>query len=1060
MADSSLVEAVISGFVEKKENANSEYEPTLIVNHDGRTMEKALKEELERSQDFDMSVAFVSQGAVQTLKQHFLDFADNNNHESGRIITSTFNYFNSPKAFKELLKLQQDTGIQVQIWQPGQQEAITEASETIEGTDIQASSTTADYPYHPKGYVFRHSAGNEPLYATYIGSSNLTINALNSNREWNLKVATADNSGLAEQLAAEIDSQISESKPLTDAWLALYEEDFKKYAPPRQPNRRQRNDSNAAITPNAMQVEALMNLVQLRKQGESRAIIISATGTGKTYLSAFDVRQYKPNRMLYIAQQEQILKKAQESYQKMLRCTDAELGLFSGTSKEHDRKYVFATVQTMSRPEILAQFSKDDFDYILIDEVHHAAADSYKRIIDYFTPDFMLGMTATPERTAGANIFKLFGNNVAYEIRLQKALEEDMLCPFHYYGVGEYIKEAPDGKFMGQQVSADSMTDKDRTEFSRWLEQLTDPNRVRYIIDKIQIYSEAGTDVRGLVFCSRRDEAKRLSAMFNEQVNQQAERPYRTKAITGENSQAERDEAVKQLENGELDYIFTVDLFNEGVDIPHINQIVMLRQTQSSIIFTQQLGRGLRKASGKDSVVVIDFIGNYANNYLIPIALYGNTGDRDVARKNLQRESIGISSISFDKIARERVLASLDTADLSDMKLLSKQYQQMRYELGRIPMLMDFAHRDASLVFTLASKNNDYLSFVVSREKSLSRGKHASASYAERLESVSNAQSGVLKMLTATQLRGLRPHESLILAVLCDLDWRRINPDCSDDDASLFERFSTQHNLSLFDLQTLLSTLFPYVDNSIQQCGSAFSTLNYSYFTSANRTRFGNTSLVCMCDNESYALTQECESMLHHATFRTFFTDTIEASLFNALALSREARKRRILPDHGFVYGEKYSLADVMRLCAWKDEQIPQNVGGYKLDTDTNSLPIFIKYEASQYGDRFLNPGEIEWFSKNNRSLQSPEFKWLLDGTEHTSEWKNRHFVPIFIRRKAEEKEKSYYYVGSAVAVDDAHESVNIADDGTQSKVVISTLKLAKPVDPELYRHLTGNPAF
>ena len=358
-----------------------------------------------------------------------------------------------------------------------------------------------------------------------------------------------------------------------------------------------------------------------------------------------------------------------------------------------------------------------------------------------------------------AKSVELFGNNVAYEIRLQQALEEDMLCPSHYYGVGEYIS-----KFMGQQVSADSMTDKDRTEFSRWLEQLTDPNRVRYIIDKIQIYSEAGTDVRGLVFCSRRDEAKRLSAMFNEQVNQQMERPYRTKAITGENSQAERDEAVKQLENGELDYIFTVDLFNEGVDIPHINQIVMLRQTQSSIIFTQQLGRGLRKASGKDSVVVIDFIGNYANNYLIPIALYGNTGDRDVARKNLQRESIGISSISFDKIARERVLVSLDTADLSDMKLLSKQYQQMRYELGRIPMLMDFAHRDASLVFTLASKNNDYLSFVVSREKSLSRGKHASASYVEQLEPVSNAQSGVLKMLTATQLRGLRPHESLIFS--------------------------------------------------------------------------------------------------------------------------------------------------------------------------------------------------------------------------------------------------------------------------------------------------------
>lgn len=192
--------------------------------------------------------------------------------------------------------------------------------------------------------------------------------------------------------------------------------------------------------------------------------------------------------------------------------------------------------------------------------------------------------------------------------------------------------------------------------------------------------------MQGLVFCSRREEAKRLSNLFNRQMNQQTKRPYRTKAITGENSQTERDEAAEQLERGDLDYIFTVDPFNEGVDIPHVNQIVMLRQTKSSIIFTQQLGRGLRKASGKDCVVVIDFIGNYTNNYLIPIALYGNTGDRDVARKNLQRETIGISSISFDKISRERVLASLDTADLSNMKLLSRQYQQMRYELGRIPI--------------------------------------------------------------------------------------------------------------------------------------------------------------------------------------------------------------------------------------------------------------------------------------------------------------------------------------------------------------------------------------
>lgn len=213
-----------------------------------------------------------------------------------------------------------------------------------------------------------------------------------------------------------------------------------------------------------MQVEALMNLAQLRKQGESRAIIVSATGTGKTYLSAFDVRQVKPNRMLYIAQQEQILKKAEESFQKVLGCPKSELGLFSGGSKESDRKYVFATVQTMSRPETLAQFDADEFDYILVDEVHHAAAESYKRVIDHFQPNFMLGMTATPERTDGANIFELFGNNVAYEIRLQKALEEDMLCPFHYYGVHEYIQDAPDEKIAGKDVKVESMTDQERNE--------------------------------------------------------------------------------------------------------------------------------------------------------------------------------------------------------------------------------------------------------------------------------------------------------------------------------------------------------------------------------------------------------------------------------------------------------------------------------------------------------------------------------------------------------------------------------------------------------------------
>lgn len=272
----------------------------------------------------------------------------------------------------------------------------------------------------------------------------------------------------------------------------------------------------------------------------------------------------------------------------------------------------------------------------------------------------------------------------------------------------------------------------------------------------------------------------------------------------------------------------------------------------------------------------------------------------------------------------------------------------MRYELGRIPMLMDFARRDASLVFTMASKNDDYLSFVRSREKSLSRGKNATISYLEQLESTSDAQNGVLKMLTATQLRGLRPHELLVLAALCGMDWQRIDPDCSEDALTALREVASQHAITIVDLQTLLTALFPDADSNELQCRSAFATLDYSYFIAANSKRFGQTPLVRLCDDGAYRLTDEFRSMLEQTTFRTFFTDTVEAGLFNALALAESSRKHHIRQNHGFLYGEKYSVFDVMRLCGWPAEQVPQNVGGYKLDTETGSLPIFIKYEASQ----------------------------------------------------------------------------------------------------------------
>ncbi|KAA8820666.1 hypothetical protein CSQ85_02510 [Bifidobacterium rousetti] len=699
-----VLEDIIHGLVDPRTQSSGVYAPALITNRpDGLTMDDALRDEIARSESFDISVAFVSSEAVRSLLQDFLDHRDDAG-EPSRLITSTKNYFNSPKDFLQLLHLGRQTGIDVRVWEGTARDKNDD--------DAAGPSGGQGQPFHPKGYVFRRRMPDgRTYYNLYVGSSNLTALALGLQREWNLRLSSLADGGLVDQFRQEIDAQVSESVPLTESWIERYEEDFRKYAPPRR--KILEEVEKRTITPNAMQREALRNLRELREQGEHRAIIVSATGTGKTFLSAFDVREYKPKRMLYIAQQQQILTRAMQSYRKVLGCDESKLGLYSGTSKQQDRKYVFATIQTMSKPDVLAQFASDEFDYILVDEVHHAGADSYRRLIEHFKgAGFMLGMTATPERSDGVNIFELFGHNIAYEIRLQRALDEGMLCPFHYYGIAEYLgsaddPDAPDHEDASRRIDVSSdTTAEDDAQLQYEISQLATEGRVRYIIDKLEQYGQYGLAVAGLVFCSRQEEARELSRLFNRHMNQQAERPYRTAAVTSTDehgrtvSQQEREQYVERLKNGDLDYLFTVDMFNEGIDIPAVNQIVMLRNTESSIVFTQQLGRGLRKFPHKDSVTVIDFIGNYRNNYLIPVALYGNTGDRDTARRNLQRRSIGLSSISFDPIAKERILDSLDTADWSDMKRLTEQYRQIRFELGRIPMLADVYRYDSSLPST------------------------------------------------------------------------------------------------------------------------------------------------------------------------------------------------------------------------------------------------------------------------------------------------------------------------------------------------------------------------
>ena len=1018
--DESIIDGVMSGLIRQNDTAEERFVPKLISNQPGSTMGDAIREELKGSESFDISVAFVSENALKSMYQAFVDHAKKSGKRN-RIITSTKNYFNSPKAFKELMKLQRDANVEVLIWEHGD-------SGESGGTIAQ------DQPFHPKGYLFtRRMEEGRAYYNLYVGSSNLTSFALQNQREWNLRVSSTSEAQLIQQVKEELADQVRQSVPLTDEWLAQYEEEFKNYAPPRAQILQQARA--AKIEPNAMQRDALASIRQLRDEGQRRAIVISATGTGKTYLSAFDVREFHPKRMLYVANRDTILKAARESYQRVLGCDEAELGLLTGSSKQHDAKYVFASVDTLRR-HMEEWYEPDDFDYVLIDEAHHSGANNYRSVIDYFSEArFMLGMTATPERTDSFDIFALFDHNIAYEIRLQKALDEDMLCPFHYYGVHEFLGD--DGSRVD---SAEGISKSDKRQIQYSLEELTEPSRVRYIIRKLEQYGSYGQQVTGLVFCSRIDEAEQLSHLFNQETNQQAERPYRTVAISGKTSLKDVENAVNRLEAGELDYIFTVDKFNEGIDIPAINQIVMLRNTESSIVFTQQLGRGLRKFPHKTCVTVIDFIGNYANNYLIPVALYGNAGDSDIVRKNLQREAVGLSSISFDEISRKQVLKSLDTASWSDKKMLREQYSVMRNELGRIPMLTDVYRHDPSMVMTMAQKNSSYFDFAREAETVLSNEERGSG-FAHTLLPVDAQGEQWLKMATEILLVAIRPQELVVLDELLT--------SCNK---------GVYSPISVLRLKEAVATRFPASYHTDAQFESALRVLDWSFFDTAAKKSYGECAVIERSDGGISLAPEFAARLVNNDTFRCFFVDNVRTGLKRFADLLEESAKtgHSLQDDRGFVYEHRYKMFEVERLLAWPKQINGSSVGGYLLPKEGGSMPVFVKYANSQYADRFLNPQEMHWFSKDKRSFKSREIEWMAQG-QGDADWGATHFIPLFVMRKADaEKLKMYYYVGRVGSCANMRETTR-DNSGETVRLVEMDLRLTKPLSAELYQHLTAD---
>lgn len=690
------------GYIDRQTLSERIHNPSLVANADDNTMLAALRAELKTATAFTISVAFVTNSGIGALKEALVGFRGR-----GMIITSDYQDFNSPDALRELLRLR--------------------------NVDVRVMSGLS---HHAKGYVFDHGDHITAL----VGSSNLTRDALMDNSEWNLKFSTHHDGDIADQLHSALERHIEASEPLSEEWIQAYS---KRRQPPvfaksakielgEQP-------SQVKILPNKMQTEALDRLRALIETGENRALIISATGTGKTILAALAARDYAPDRVLFVAHTAQILRKAATEFQKVFQTSEEDTGFFIGQQRELDRRFTFATVQSLSRLDNLSEISPKQFDYIIIDEVHRSGAESYRRIINHFRPDFLLGLTATPERTDGINIFELFDHNVPFEIRLGDALESRMLVPFDYYGVSDYES------MNGYTISDDSTVDEKVAH-----------ERVEHLVRVLEDYSfPSGT--KGLIFCSSNKEASRLADELNTYALYG--RRLRTVALSGADSIEKREETVDKLQAGELDFIVTVDIFNEGIDIPDVNVIMMLRSTQSSIIFTQQLGRGLRKAPSKETLRVIDVIGNYSSNYLIPIALTGDrSGDPDSVRETIRRSRThpvaGSSTISFDEVTTERILESLKRANLIDKRKCKEAILNLEYRLGQLPRLIDFETHESINPYLMASKFKNYWSLLHSL-------KFVDAAPSEK-------ERGYLNMLSAILLSGKRPQELLLLKQLCE----------------------------------------------------------------------------------------------------------------------------------------------------------------------------------------------------------------------------------------------------------------------------------------------------
>lgn len=586
----------------------------------------------------DLAVAFIKTTGLRLLLPDLESLVDAGHLRRVRVLTSDYLDITDPEALRLLLLLQ-ERGAEVRVY------------------------TTKHGSFHLKAYLFAKLEQQLLVAGTaFVGSSNISRQALKDGLEWNYRVVYPGDSGFLEA-RHHFDELFAHpmTVALSNAWIEAYEQ---RRLPPSRSIAPGSHEQEPPPEPTHIQQEALAALAASRQRGYRRGLVVLATGLGKTWLAAFDAVRMGARRILFVAHREEILAQAAATFVRIL--PRKRVGYYTGRSRDADVDVLCASVQTLAKAEHLERFAPQHFDYVVIDEFHHAAAGTYRRLLAHFAPSFLLGLTATPDRTDQSDILSLCDDNLVYSCHLFVGIQAGLLAPFHYHGIQDEsvdYREVPwrNGRFDPEQLS----------------NKLATLARARHVLREWRSKAQQRT----LAFC--------VSTRHADYMADQFIRAGVSAAAVYAGSTLGRAQALEQLQAGTLQVVFSVDLFNEGVDLPSIDTVMMLRPTESKILFLQQLGRGLRRSEGKQHLTVLDFIGNHHSFLQKPQALFGVASTYQAlaafARK-VEQQALELPSgcyVNYD-LAIIEFLKSLDSSGPQ------KDYEALRDVLGRRPTLSEF----------------------------------------------------------------------------------------------------------------------------------------------------------------------------------------------------------------------------------------------------------------------------------------------------------------------------------------------------------------------------------